>query len=263
MTDSPVRAHLPALVIILVVIASGVLLFPSLPEEIPIHFDGAGNPDAYGPSMSVVILFSVFMLGMFAFTLIADIYLVYPVLPGRLMGAINGVIAATMSVVYGTALAAALEKLENINIGLAFGFLAVFGTCFVLYFFEVRRLDESASALCSVEYFEKTRPAWFYYLFFFSLPLIPRYLLLSNREICILGALYRVTIPWYDVESVTAVGISSGGKKAGLPVKIYHTFTNLVLISFTGKKPTIIISPGKREEYLRIAGDFLAGKSGA
>lgn len=258
MSESPVRFHLPALMIILVVMIGGVVLLPSLPEEVPIHFDAAGNPDAYGPSTSVVILFSVFMLGMFAFTLISDIFLVSPVLPGKMMAAINVIIAATMSVVYGTALAMNIGKLKNMNIGLAFGFLTIFAVGLLFYFTAVRRLDESASALGSVEYFEKTSPSWFYYLFFFTIPLVPRYLLLSDRGIGILGVLYRVTIPWNDVESVTEMNLGTGGKKAGLPVKIYHTFANLVLIRITGKKASIIISPERREEYLRIVGDFMA-----
>ena len=263
MSQSPVRAHLPALAIILVMIISGVLLLPSLPDEIPVHFDSAGTPDAYGPSIPFVIFFSLSSLGMVIFLLLSDIFLVYPILPGKLMGAVNAVIAATMSVVYATALAFALEKIENINTCLPLGFLIVLVVCVVLYSGEVRRLDESVSTLGSPEYFEKTRPAWFYYLFFIALPLIPRYLLLSDRGIGILGALYRVTIPWHNVETVTAVDITSGNTTKGLPVKIYHTFTNLVMIRVTGKKASIIISPKRREEYLRIVGDFLAGKPGA
>ena len=260
MSNSPVRHHLPALVIVLVVIAGGVLLLPFLPGEVPVHFDAAGNPDAYGPSTSVVILFSVFLLGMFAFTLLIDIFLVSPVLPGKMMAAINTITIATISVVYGTALAMDIEKIERMNACLASGFLTIFFVCLLLYFTAARRLDESASSFRSAEYFEKTSPSWLYYLFFFSIPLIPRYLLLSSRGVGILGVLYRVTIPWYDVESVTAMGLTTGGKKAGLPVKIYHTFTNLVLVRITGKKASIIISPRERDEYLRIAGEYLSGK---
>lgn len=259
MTESPVRSHLPALAIILVVIISGALLLPSLPEEVPIHFDAAGNPDAYGPATLFVILFSVFMLFSFLFILLTDIFFVNPVLPGKLMSTANIIATAAISVVYGTALAMDIGKLKNMNAGLTFGFLTIFAVGLLFYFTAVRRLDESTSALGSMEYFEKTSPSWFYYLLFFTIPLVPRYLLLSDRGIGILGVLYRVTIPWHDVESVTAMNLGTGGKKAGLPVKIYHTFTNLVLIRITGKKASIIISPERREEYLRIAGDFMAG----
>ena len=259
MSESPVRFHLPALAIILVVIVSGVVLLPSLPEEVPIHYDASGTPDSYGPANLVVILFSSSLLGMFLLMLISDIIMVYPILPGKLMGAINAIIAATMSVVYGTAMAMNLGKLENMNRGLAFGFLTIFAAGLLLYFSAVRRLDESAATLGSVEYFEKTSPSWFYYLFFFTIPLIPRYLLLSSQGIGILGVLYQVTIPWYDVASVTAMDLGAGGKTAGLPVKIYHTFTNLVLIRITGKKASLIISPAGREEYLKITGDYLSG----
>ncbi|MBN1882293.1 MAG: DUF1648 domain-containing protein [Deltaproteobacteria bacterium] len=260
MSNPSVRSHLPAFVIVLIVIVVGVLLLPSLPEEVPIHYDRAGNPDASGPATLVVTLFSASMLGMFIFMLISDIFLVYPVLPGKMMAAINAVIAATMSVVYGTALAMDLGKIENMNTGLVLGFLIIIAVCLFLYFAAARRLDESVSALGSVEYFEKTSPSWFYYLFIFAIPLIPRYLLLSDRGIGILGVLYRITIPWYDVDSVTAMDLTTGGKKAGLPVKIYHTFTNLVLVRITGKKASIIISPREREKYLRIAGDYVSGK---
>jgi len=263
MSNPSIRPHLPALVIVLVAIIGGMLLLPSLPEEMPIHFDAAGNPDASGPPTSVVILFSVFLVGMFAFTLLIDIFLVSPVLPGRMMGAANAVAIATISMIYGISLAFSLGKLENINIGMISGLLALFAVCLFLYFPAARRLDESASTLGSADYFEKTSPSWFYYLLFFSIPLVPRYLLLSSQGIDILGVLYRVTIPWRDVASVTAMNLSTGDKRAGLPVKIYHTFTNLVLIRITGKKASIIISPKKREEYLRIAGEYLSGKQSA
>jgi len=260
MSTSPIRHHLPALLIIIVVIIAGVLVLPSLPEEVPIHYDAAGNPDAYGPPTTVVILFSIFLPGMFVFILLSDILMVYRILPGRLMAAANTICAATMSVVYGTALAVNLVRIESIAAGLTIGFAAVFGACFVLYFREARRLDESTAALGSPAYFEKTRPSWFFYLFFFTIPLVPRYLLLNETGIGILGVLYRVTIPWYDVESVTAMGLTQGGKKTGLPVKIYHKLTDLVLIRITGKKSSLIISPEKREEYLRTASSFMGEK---
>jgi len=256
MTGSPIRSHLPALAIVVIVIIAGIIVLPSLPEEVVIHYDSAGNPDAYGPSTVMVLLFSLFISGMFVFTLLLDVFLIYPVLPGKMMGAINAIASATISVIYGTALAMELGIIENINIGIAFGLLTVLVVCFILYFLEVRRLDESVGTLGSAEYFEKTRPSWFYYLFFLSIPLVPRYLLLSSRGIGIMGALYRITIPWYDIESVTAMKV---GEKAGLPVKIYHTFTNLVLIRISGKKASLIISPERRDEYLRIAGEFMVG----
>jgi hypothetical protein len=57
--------------------------------------------------------------------------------------------------------------------------------------------------------------------------------------------------------------LGQGGAKTGLPVKIHHRLTNLVLIRITGKKASLIISPEKREEYLKTAGGFMGEKQPA
>lgn len=50
---------------VLVLLAGGLILFSKytlLPEQIPIHFDGKGNPDGHGSKSQLIVLFIIGIL---------------------------------------------------------------------------------------------------------------------------------------------------------------------------------------------------------
>ena len=62
----PLRAHLPALAVVIFFLAA-LLQSPPLPKEMPLHFNLHGLADSYGPSwvfLAVVFGFSCFFIAL-------------------------------------------------------------------------------------------------------------------------------------------------------------------------------------------------------
>ncbi len=253
-----IRKHLPALVIVIVVILLGIIVYPMIPDQIPTHFDGKGNPDKYGGKGSFSTPFFVFMVIFFIIIFVIDTVFIYGILPGSLMASVNWVFQGLMAVIYLSTVAFVLGIIGNFLYGFAFG-VGVMAIVFTSLYFKAKGdLDARVTGLFGSLYFEKVRFLPIVWLFFFLAPYFPRYIIQTQSGIRVMGVLYDVEFAWENIQDIRPASVFSG--ISGFALRLNSSLSGLVRITLKGKRTKVILSPRDREAFIETAGRFFKGE---
>lgn len=248
------KYHLPALIIIGVVILIGCLAYPHLPDMIPTHFDIAGNPDHYTEKGAFGYLFFAFLLVLFCFTFAFDLFYFQRVLGGRLMAATNWGMQSVMAVIYLSSIAYPLGIIDNFLEGMATGFIAIGAVFTALYLNAKRRLDDEVVGLDNSPYFERVKPSPLMILLFFARPFFPNYIIQTREELRILGTLYDFRRRWDEIEGVKDINLV---RASFFPIKLTTKFSGVVEIVIKNRKSGVTITPEDKDAFMKSAEAFL------
>jgi hypothetical protein len=255
------KYHLPALIIIGAVALIGYYAYPHLPDLIPTHFDVAGNPDHYSEKGTFGPLFFLILFAFFLFTLAFDLFYFCRIVEGKILAATNWGMQGIMGIIYLSSIAYPLGIIDNFLHGMGAG-LVVMGIVFgSLYLGAKRRLDDEAAILENSPYFERVKPSLLMRLLFFIRPYLPNYIVQTKEELRIMGALYDLRLGWDEIEDVREAGLARGSFSF---VKLSTKFTGVVEIVLKKRGSSVIITPERREAFVKCAGGFLSkGKTAA
>lgn len=249
------KRHLGALLTMVVAIVSWLAMLRFLPNPVTVYCSFSDDPVFAADPMVPFAAMCGFMLLSHAVIVLIDLFLFARTVPGYIMAAVDWIVEGVTAVFYLSILGAAAAILPCIA-GLIIGAAAMLVVLGRLYRKAGESADTAAAFLTQSPYFEHANPSLLARVVFFVAPLFPRYIVIAEGGIRIIGVLYDVTYPWERIAEVKAGDFFSFFSNR--PIKLNQTLTNTVAIRLKDHRTYPLISVRDRDRFLSAAAGFMA-----
>ncbi|MBN1809355.1 MAG: DUF1648 domain-containing protein [Planctomycetes bacterium] len=242
----PWRHYLfPALFCVAAAVAS-FLVYDSLPDTIPTHFDSAGRPDGWSPKNTYILGMLAMMAGMLVLFLLMDRFLLYFSFPVPLLSGIAGSMLLLMLLVHVGILQ--VYRLEDVPAWQAVAVMLVvmFGYMAVHCYFARSAPPPRPSG--DVLWTDRPPHSLLDTVFFFVRPILPSRVEAYPDGFLIIAALYTFAVPWAAVAKVAPA--SPAAAMAGSGVRIASSPSHAVSLDIDGMKRPLVMSLEDRDRFI-------------